>query len=499
MIKFSDKKWLNIGSLLEVFTFAIFLFIYYGLLWVKNTFDNVSIDLIIFNILSPLDLARCGFEIRNNFIKQVLGPTIVTLIFFIAVIYLFKKYNFYLSIKKFSIKLKLWIVYILFAFLILFILLKYFSLIEYVRQQMDRTEIYSKYYINPDKINFEFPDKKRNLIIIFLESMESSYLSKKEGGLFDENLIPELTELARENINFSNSDNIGGSLQINGVGWTMGALVGYLSGIPLSIPIQGNEYGNHLKFLPGVTTLMDILNKYGYRQVYMIGSDKNFAGRDKFFEQHGNVVVKDIQYFKDAGKLAKDYWVWWGFEDEKLYSFAKDELKDLSNSNIPFAFYMLTVDTHHMDGYVCRLCPNKHKEQYKNVLNCSSKQVYDFVEWIKKQSFYKNTTVIILGDHLFMNGSFFPQDTQITQRHPLNIFINSAKKPLSPKNRLFSTLDIFPSIFDSLGVEYNSDGLGLGRSLFKDTKTLIEVMGYDKLNEEVSKKSSEYKKFIKGK
>jgi phosphoglycerol transferase len=271
---------------------------------------------------------------------------------------------------------------------------------------MDRTEIYSKYYINPDKIKFKFPEKKRNLIIIFLESMESSYLSKKEGGLFDENLIPELTQLAKENINFSNSNNIGGSLQIKGVGWTIGALVGYLSGIPLSIPIQGNEYGNHLKFLPGVTTLMDILNKYGYRQVYMIGSDKKFAGRDKFFKQHGNVVVKDIQYFKDEGKLAKDYWVWWGFEDEKLYSFAKDELKALSNSNVPFAFYMLTVDTHHMDGYVCRLCPNKHKEQYKNVLNCASKQVYDFVEWIKKQSFYKNTTVIILGDHLFMNGSF---------------------------------------------------------------------------------------------
>jgi phosphoglycerol transferase len=275
MIKFGDKKWLNIGSLLEVFTFTIFLFVYYCLLWVKNTFDNVNMDLIIFNLLSPLDLTRCGSRIRNSFIEQVLSPTVVTLILFI---YLFKKYNFYLSIKKFSIKLKIWIMYILFAFLIFFILLKYFSLIEYVGQQRNRTEIYSKYYINPDKIKFKFPEKKRNLIIIFLESIESSYLSKKEGGLFDENLIPELTELARGNINFSNSNNIGGSLQIKGVGWTIGALVGYLSGIPLTIPIQGNEYGKHLKFLPGITTLMDILNKYGYRQVYMIGSDKKFAG-----------------------------------------------------------------------------------------------------------------------------------------------------------------------------------------------------------------------------
>lgn len=43
-----------------------------------------------------------------------------------------------------------------------------------------------------------FPEKKRNLIYIFLESMESTYASKDEGGEFEFNCIPELTQLAKE-------------------------------------------------------------------------------------------------------------------------------------------------------------------------------------------------------------------------------------------------------------------------------------------------------------
>ena len=38
-----------------------------------------------------------------------------------------------------------------------------------------------------------FPDKKRNLIYIFLESMENTYSSKENGGNYKEDLIPELS------------------------------------------------------------------------------------------------------------------------------------------------------------------------------------------------------------------------------------------------------------------------------------------------------------------
>ena len=41
-----------------------------------------------------------------------------------------------------------------------------------------------------------FPKEKRNLIHIYLESIETTYLSKELGGYMKTNLMPELTQLA---------------------------------------------------------------------------------------------------------------------------------------------------------------------------------------------------------------------------------------------------------------------------------------------------------------
>ena len=98
--------------------------------------------------------------------------------------------------------------------------------------------------------------------------------------------------------------------------------------------------------------------------------------------------------------MPKGYWQWWGMEDKYLYEYAKKELTEISKKDEPFAFTMLTADTHHISGFVCSECSDKHATQYSNVLSCASKQVNSFVEWIKEQDFYENTTIVITGDHL---------------------------------------------------------------------------------------------------
>ena len=72
--------------------------------------------------------------------------------------------------------------------------------------------------------------------------------------------------------------------------------------------------------------------------------------------------------------LPEDYYVWWGFEDEKLIEYAKEDLTELASSDQPFNYTMLTVDTHFEDGYVCDLCQDLHDgNQYGNVISCSDK------------------------------------------------------------------------------------------------------------------------------
>ena len=83
--------------------------------------------------------------------------------------------------------------------------------------------------------------------------------------------------------------------------------------------------------------------------------------------------------------------VFWGFEDEKLFDYAKEDLTRIASSDEPFNYTLLTVDTHFEDGYVCDLCENEFGEnQYANVFACSDRQVSEFVKWIQNQDFYDN-------------------------------------------------------------------------------------------------------------
>ena len=89
-----------------------------------------------------------------------------------------------------------------------------------------------------------------------------------------------------------------------------------------------------------------------------------------------------------------------------LFGFAKEKLLELYEKDEPFNLTMLTADTHHEDGYMDETTEVKFEEQYANVIANSSKQVDEFLAWIKQQDFYSNTTIVIVGDHGTMDVDF---------------------------------------------------------------------------------------------
>ncbi|MDE8701258.1 phosphoglycerol transferase, partial [[Ruminococcus] lactaris] len=100
-----------------------------------------------------------------------------------------------------------------------------------------------------------------------LESMETTYSDVDDGGAFDENVIPELTEIAQTNEDFSVADpKLNGGYSLAGTTWTMGAMFAQTSGLPLNISISANDLDTQDSFFPGVTTLGDILSDAGYTQ-----------------------------------------------------------------------------------------------------------------------------------------------------------------------------------------------------------------------------------------
>ena len=143
-------------------------------------------------------------------------------------------------------------------------------------------------------------------------------------------------------------------------------------------------------------------------------------------------------------------------------------------------------------------CPQNYSEQYSNVINCTAGQILDFINWVKKQDFYKNTTIVITGDHLSMTSEHFSED-QLSERRVYNLFINSAVKPKQAKNRQFTTMDIFPTTLAAMGVKIEGNRLALGTNLFSDEKTLLEQYDTEELNTELDKRSIFYNdKFLLG-
>lgn len=126
------------------------------------------------------------------------------------------------------------------------------------------------------------------------------------------------------------------------------------------------------------------------------------------------------------------------------------------------------------------------------MLSCSSKRVYAFIEWLKTQPFWDNTTVIISGDHLTMDPDFLADIDENYTRTVYNCIINSAVNPIKQKNRLFATFDLFPTTLSAMGVRIKGDRLGLGTDLFSASQTLTEKYGYENLNAELQKKSEFY-------
>lgn len=460
--------------------------------WFVSTYGRLGFDSILYTLSSDLGGVQSGLIWK--YLLFAFLPACVLAFVTCAVLYRKPKSGKYLTASR---RIEALLFGLLIACVLLVIAAFDVELVDYIIDQFSNSGLYEKYYVNPNTVNITFPREKRNLIYIILESMETSYLPKELGGAMGENLIPELYELAADNTCFSNSGlEVGGFYTTAGATWTIGSMVAQTAGIPLKTPTEDvNKYGAEGEaFLPGVTSLTSILHDAGYYQALMVGSDASFGGREPYFLQHGMDAVYDVYTARREGIIPRDYWTWWGMEDLHLFNYAKQKLTEIAAGDQPFAFTMLTVDTHHVGGYQCDLClESTSGETYDQSISCSSRQVAEFVNWIRQQPFYEDTTIIIVGDHESMDNGYFERNVDENyQRLLYNCFINAAPSPSRVTNRKWAAVDLFPTTLAAIGCTIEGDRLGLGTNLFSSTLTLTEKMGFQKFNDELAKASDYY-------
>lgn len=260
------KKFIK-NILLFIILLVAFILIF-SVNWIYNTYGNISLEEIMFQIRVPNTGVNTDYY--YSYAKNALSFIIVcTIISFILINIIIKKrkkiYPKRMKEKEHIISTSL-VIYkkktdtvflkrLSVAFLMLIISLTYLvnrtDLITYIKYQTSNSSLIQDEYVDVSQTKIEFPEEKRNLIYIYLESMEATFYSQENDGAFEESIIEDLEEIAQENIAFSNSQKLKGLYSLSGSTWTTGAMTAQTTGLPLKIPIEGNSYGEYATFLPG--------------------------------------------------------------------------------------------------------------------------------------------------------------------------------------------------------------------------------------------------------
>ena len=464
---------------------GISLLIFLAVLWVTRTWANLTMDELLYHLTTSLSGTNSSY--LTEYLLTAFLPAVIIILLYAVILKKYSEKSRVIIIAAISVSL-------VSIILTVFIVNSRLKVFKYMESLSEDSSFIEENYTDPSEVNITFPEGKRNLIYIFLESMEITYADKENGGGMKENYIPKLTRLAEENECFSEDEHLlNGAVSFPGTTWTTGGMFAAISGLPVKTFTFETGLPENTTIYPGISTIGEILKDNGYTNVLFLGSDASFGGRDNMYRGHGDFEVIDLKHFVDIGYVPRFYNSdWWGLEDTKLFEKAKEELLQLSEKNEPFFFTTLTVDTHFEDGYVCPLCQSEHgKDQYGNVISCSDRQVTEFVEWLSQQDFYENTTVILAGDHPTMDSDFCKKVSSDYQRRVYTAYINTAHEDEGKrKTRQYSTFDFFPTSLSAIGAEIEGNRLGLGTDLYSDEATIIEKYGYDYCFDEISKNST---------
>ena len=432
-------------------------------------FPNVTFNQIVFHVLY-LDRMQWAF-----WLPQIVGVLLLSLI---GTIIVYK--------KRFAAVLLI-LVFLATCFMFRVSDIKEdkpISLGKQIYLSMQTSDVYEKYYQTPE---LNVPANKKNVIVIFAESMEDNFADAKYWG---ENLIPNLSKLKKEGISFK------GYYSLNGTNWTLASNVATFCGVPLRTQLRDKLGLETKQFMPNAKCLPDLTHDLGYYNVFATSTYLSFVGTDVFVSEHhfdeiyGNdeIIAEGDATFEDVGLES------FGLNDVKLFEFARHKIGKLAQKDMPFLMTIQTLDTHFPSGYVNNDCEIKYGDT-RDAIKCSDKIIYDFIRWCQKQDFWKNTVLIVVGDHLMMTSSDI---AKLSEAYPHREIYNVILEKEAQEKTIFkpyAMTDWSATIADKAG--FVKDGkLGLGVSLFGEEKTLTETLGAQKFEEEVLKNSLLYNRLL---
>lgn len=190
----------GVGTFFVILLITIATLLAFSAKWMFKTWTSLTMDELVYHLTTPLE--GTNTDMIKAYCNQCAVPTILVLVLALMLVLanrkkekVFRRIIVFLTVAAVGI-----------ASATIGITWNILDIGAYLKGQNTYSTFIDDNYVDPSSVNITFPEKKRNLIYIFLESMEMTCADQEDGGAFKKNVIPELTKLAQDNEDFSGKD-----------------------------------------------------------------------------------------------------------------------------------------------------------------------------------------------------------------------------------------------------------------------------------------------------
>lgn len=288
------------------------------------------------------------------------------------------------------------------------------------------------------KVEGNRENKNVNIVLIFMESMSSNFLSVKNGSL-----TPYLNELIRESYYFKNFYSAGTH--------TNQGVTATLFGLP---SLFDKNMMKNVE-IPKCQGAPSILKKMGYQTFFFVTHESQYDNMNAFLLENG-IQRMYAQEDYPSSKVVNGY----GVQDDYLFEYAINKLSEKSKEQTPFFATILTI-SNHPPYIVPKKFKSVSKDPSEQIVAFADDAIRQFMTEAKKKDWYDNTIFILLGDHgkLVGNPTY---DMPLSYNH-IPLIIHSKLLADSPRvfDNLGGQIDVFPTVFGLLDYPFSNNTLGI--------------------------------------
>ena len=294
----------------------------------------------------------------------------------------------------------------------------------------------------------------KNLICIFMESMDAAYMEENHFP----GLTPNLKRLskAENTINFTNINSMGLATD-----FTFNSFYSLFMGFPLT-----NLFYHGVDISDKQSSLPEILKAAGYHTTFLEAGNVSLAGEDSLFR------LCKIDHFYDsfAPVFSKAWNKEWGIHDDTLLDQLFRDFEKISSKHRNFAMFAATIAPHAPNGYRFPehinirydKAPRYPKSHLLDAVHAEDMWIGNFVDRVMKHPAGRNTVILLVTDHPLQfyipephhkNNLYNDVLANRKERKLIALAINADKTfECSTKGMLF---DFAPTLLNILKVRHN--------------------------------------------